>query len=236
MKYKAILFDLDGTLLPMNNDEFLKGYFKLLYGAVASKLGYEKDAFVSAMWKGVGAMVKNDTDKFNCERFWEIFPSLVGDENAAEREPVFDAFYTADFEKAIAFTAPTELAKKAVALARSKAEKVVLATNPFFPPIAVKTRMKWAGLTFDDFDHVTHYANSKRCKPNPEYYIEVAGAIGVAPKDCLMIGNNAQEDIEAAQSAGMDTFLITDCLISNGFIPETPKGNFEQLIEFISNI
>lgn len=27
---KAVIFDLDGTLLPMNEDEFTKGYFSLL--------------------------------------------------------------------------------------------------------------------------------------------------------------------------------------------------------------
>ena len=31
---KAVLFDLDGTLLPMDQDEFTKGYFKLLVGFV----------------------------------------------------------------------------------------------------------------------------------------------------------------------------------------------------------
>ncbi len=235
MKYKAILFDLDGTLLPMDNDEFTKGYFGLLYKTVAP-LGYEKDKFVNAMWKGVAAMVTNKTDKLNRERFWEIFPELIGDENARSHEPYFDSFYTGEFEKAVAFTKPTELARKAVMLAREKADKVVLATNPFFPPIAVQTRMRWAGLAFDDFDHVTHYSNSRRCKPNPEYFSEVAGAIGVAPSDCLMIGNNAQEDIEAAKAVGMDTFLITDCLISNGYIPETPKGTFEDLIKFLTEL
>ncbi len=236
MKYKAILFDLDGTLLPMDNDEFTKGYFGLLYNSVAAKLGYGKNEFVNAMWRGVAAMVTNNTDKYNCERFWELFPALIGDEHAAEHESEFDYFYTNEFEKAAALTQPTALAKKAVELAHAKADTVVLATNPFFPPIAVKTRMKWAGLAPKDFDHITHYANSKRCKPSPEYYIEVAGAIQTPPSECLMIGNNAQEDIEAAQAAGMDTFLITDCLISNGTVPPTKQGTFSELVEYLTEI
>lgn len=32
---KAILFDLDGTLLPMDQDEFTKGYFNLLAAKLA---------------------------------------------------------------------------------------------------------------------------------------------------------------------------------------------------------
>lgn len=30
MKITTVLFDLDGTLLPMDNDGFTKGYFKFL--------------------------------------------------------------------------------------------------------------------------------------------------------------------------------------------------------------
>ena len=234
MKYKAILFDLDGTLLPMDNDEFTRGYFGLLYKTV-SPLGYEKSSFVDAMWKGVASMVKNTTDKFNDERFWEVFSSLLGSQ-VLDHIPSFDKFYTEQFNDAKALTKPTQLAKKAVEAARLKAEKVVLATNPFFPPVAVKARLNWAGLSENDFDHVTHYSNSKRCKPNPDYYLEVANAIGVIPSECLMIGNNAQEDIEAAQAVGMDTYLITDCLISSGNIPDTKKGTFEELVEFLNSL
>jgi ribonucleotide monophosphatase NagD (HAD superfamily) len=51
-----------------------------------------------------------------------------------------------------------------------------------------------------------------------------------------MIGNNAQEDIAAAQAVGMDTYLITDCLISDGTVPETKKGTFEEMIEFLISL
>ena len=231
-KYKAILFDLDGTLLPMDNDEFTRGYFGLLYKTVAP-LGYQKDTFVDAMWKGVAAMVGNTTDKYNCERFWEVFSALLG-QQVLDHIPHFDKFYTEQFRDAMAFTSPTHLAKKAVEAARKASEAVVLATNPFFPPVAVKTRLDFAGLCENDFDHITNYSNSKRCKPNPDYYVEVANAIGVKPCECLMVGNNAQEDIEAAQAVGMDTYLITDCLISNGNIPDTKKGTFEELVEFLN--
>jgi ribonucleotide monophosphatase NagD (HAD superfamily) len=49
-----------------------------------------------------------------------------------------------------------------------------------------------------------------------------------------MIGNNAEEDIAAAQAAGLSTFLLTDCLIAEGELPETPKGSFPELIEFLT--
>lgn len=233
--YKAILFDLDGTLLPMDNDEFTRGYLGMLSAAVAP-LGYAADTMIPAMWRGVAAMVKNDGSYRNCEVFWETFSDLLGKDVTADI-PHFDAFYDGDFNRAIRFTQPTEQARRAVALARAKAARVVLATNPFFPPNAVAARIRWAGLTPADFDLVTHYENSGSCKPNPYYYLEIAEALGVAPADCLMIGNNVDEDILAAKKAGMDTYLLTDCLIGDPTAsPNTKQGSFAELLCFLESL
>jgi HAD superfamily hydrolase (TIGR01549 family) len=153
-----------------------------------------------------------------------------------EHIPEIDAFYLGEFENVRKTTSCTPLAREAVRLAKEKAGKVVLATNPYFPDVAVRTRLEWAGLNWEDFDLVTFYDNSTRCKPNPEYYVEIAEKMGVNPEKCLMVGNNAKEDIKASQAVGLDTFLITDCLIATIEIPETKKGSFEELIEFLKNI
>lgn len=235
MKYEAIFFDLDGTLLPMDYDEFTKGYLKMLTKAV-SPYGYTAETLIPAMWKGVGSMVKNDGTVSNYNRFWDTFAVIIGD-HVYNDIPKFDEFYTNDFHKAIMFTKPTELAKKAVALAREKAIRVVLATNPLFPRVAVDARLSWAGLTSSDFDHITDYENSTCCKPNPAYYLEIAEKIGVDPNKCLMIGNNTEEDIFAAQKAGLSAFLLTDCLIhESDKMPNVPNGSFEELIDFLEKI
>ena len=231
MKYEGIFFDLDGTLLPMDNDAFTKGYLGLLAQAVAP-YGFEPKSMISAMWHGVAAMVKNDGSRTNDKAFWQVFAGLLGDftyNHIAD----FDAFYTKEFHKAIAFTAPTELAAKAVSLARQKADKVVLATNPLFPRVAVNARLSWTGISPDAFDLITDYENSCYCKPSPTYYLDICEKMGVAPARCLMIGNNADEDVRAAQAAGLSTYLLTDCLIAAGELPETPKGSFPDLIEFL---
>ena len=46
---KAVIFDLDGTLLPMNEDEFTQGYFSLLCKKL-SKSGYEPNELINAVW------------------------------------------------------------------------------------------------------------------------------------------------------------------------------------------
>ncbi len=231
MKYEAILFDLDGTLLPMDNDAFTKGYFKLLCKAVAP-LGYTPEKLIETMWKGVAAMVKNEGDISNYEAFWQEFEKAFPFD-VRSHIPYFDAFYSSDFNKVKELCFPTEKAKLSVELARKNAQKVVLATNPFFPPVAVEARIKWAGLDPDDFDYITTYENSSSCKPNPYYYKEIGKKLGLNLENCLMIGNNADEDIKAGLKAGLKTFLLDDWLIAEGEIPETPRGNFDALLEFL---
>jgi hypothetical protein len=51
VKLTTILFDLDGTLLPMDNEAFTKGYFKLLAAKLAPH-GYEPKQLVDAIWAG----------------------------------------------------------------------------------------------------------------------------------------------------------------------------------------
>ena len=240
MKYQGILFDLDGTLLPMDNTAFIKGYLGLLSKAVAH-LGYTPDTMVPTMWQGVAAMVKNDGSRTNYDIFWEHFSAAFG-QKVYDHVPTFDAFYTDinGFHKAKALTAPTPYSKQAVALAREKSSCVVLATNPFFPRVAVESRMSWTGLSPADFDLVTTYENSHSCKPNPAYYREICEKLGLDPKQCLMIGNNAEEDVAASAAVGMDTYLLTDCLIDEKGLLEKglacPRGSFSDLIAFLKDL
>jgi HAD superfamily hydrolase (TIGR01549 family) len=240
MQYQGIFFDLDGTLLPMDNDAFIKGYLGLLSKAVAH-LGYTPDTMIPTMWKGVAAMVKNDGTCTNFDIFWNYFSNAFGKE-VYDHVPTFDAFYADEngFHKAKTLTAPTPLAKQAVELARKKAERIVLATNPFFPRVAVESRLSWAGLSPDDFDLVTTYENSRSCKPNPAYYAEICKKMELDPSQCLMIGNNAKEDIWAAQKAGLSAYLLTDCLIDEeGLLDQgldCPKGGFAELIELLDRL
>ena len=230
-KYDAILFDLDGTLLPMDNDLFIKTYFGLLAKKVAP-LGYEKEALISALWKGTAKMIKNDGTKTNEEVFWEVMESIFG-KKIYDDIPVFDSFYGNEFHKTASVTFPTPLARQAVELARARADKVILATNPFFPSVAVRSRLSWAKIETECFDLITTYENSRFCKPNPAYYVEITEKMGIDPKKCLMVGNNEIEDIAAAQSLGMDTFYLNDYPVCKGEGPATPKGSFEDLIAFL---
>lgn len=112
--------------------------------------------------------------------------------------------------------------------------RVALATNPIFPAVATESRIRWAGLEPEDFELYTTYESIGYCKPNPAYYREVAAKLGVDPEQCLMVGNDVEEDMEAAEQTGMRVFLLTDCLINreNRDISAYPHGSFSQLMVF----
>ena len=226
---KAILFDLDGTLLPMDMQEFTTGYFGDLADFLGSRVT-DRKRFVKAIWAGTKAMMANDGAARNEDVFWRTFSALSGIEESLIRNDC-DAFYGGDFRRAVRFTQPNPLAAEAVALARKKADAVVLATNPLFPMAGQRTRLAWLGLAPEDFDLVTSYESDSFCKPNPAYFTSVCARIGVSPEDCLMIGNDEEEDGHAGLSAGVGVYIVTDCLIPSERHPWSgPRGSFADML------
>lgn len=232
MKLTTILFDLDGTLLPMDNDAFTRGYFKLLTEKM-TPFGYEPKQLIDMIWAGTAAMIKNDGRKNNEAVFWEKASNLCGS-RVRQDEALFQAFYENEFQAAQAFCGFNPLAAQTVAQLKSLGYRVALATNPIFPAIATERRIRWAGLEPEEFELYTTYENTAFCKPNPNYYADIAARLGVSPQECLMVGNDVQEDMVAAQ-LGMQVFLLTDCLINRDNTPldAYPHGSFPQLLETI---
>lgn len=229
MKYQAVLFDMDGTLVPMDTDAFIKGYFGLLYRKL-EKHGLDPREFGKNMWDGVCAMVENDGTQTNENRFWQVFCQRTGIAKEVINPDCLD-FYGKEFQAAKQFTGENPLAVRAVQLARQKARKVILATNPMFPMVGQETRMGWVGLKPSDFDLVTAYEQERFCKPNPRYYTSICERMGLNPADCLMIGNDENEDMYAARRAGLSCWLVTDWMLSSQEHPWSgPRGSFEETV------
>ncbi len=224
---KTILFDLDGTLLPMDQDEFVKYYFGYL-AKTMEPYGYEKDALIKAIWTGTAAMTANDGSCTNEERFWQTFKDITGRTRESEEER-FYAFYQTVFQKARNACGFNPLSADTVRKLKEKGYDLVLATNPLFPKVATESRIRWAGLQPEDFMDYTTYENCTYCKPNVRYYEEICRKLNLDPKECMMVGNDAAEDLPAAD-LGMEIFIITDCLINSKNIDLTdiPKGSFED--------
>lgn len=235
MSLQAILFDLDGTLLPMNQDLFMKYYF----GELAKKmvpLGYNKDTLVSDVWTGTKAMILNDGSKTNADAFWNKFCEVSG-KDCRKDEPIFDSFYKNEFCRAKEACRPTPAAREVIDLLKTSGKRIILATNPLFPFVATENRIGWAGLSTNDFELITTYENCHYCKPNPKYYIEILEKTGLKPEECLMVGNNAEEDM-IAETLGMKVFLLTNCLINekNADISTYPQGGFKELKTYLSKL
>ncbi len=201
----TILMDLDGTLLPFWQKDFVEGYFTRLCKQIVP-LGYAPDDVVKAVWAGTKAMIKNDGSCLNADRFWDTFASMLGEE-VRQTVTMLDTFYRTEFDTVREILQEETCAKEIVEILRGKGYTVVLATNPLFPAVAQHTRLAWTGLTPDAFAHITHYENSRYCKPNPRYYEEILDTIGKRADECLMIGNSVGEDMIAA-SLGMDVYLV----------------------------
>ena len=233
MAITTVLFDLDGTLLPMDQDHFVKMYFGLLAKTLAPD---DPDTLIKAVWTGTKAMMTNDGSKTNEEAFWDTYCALLGQDRRGD-EPTLRSFYENEFEMARSSCGCDPRAARTIALVKSRGLKAVLATNPIFPRVATQARARWAGLNLDDFELYTTYEDYSHCKPDPRYYQAVLDKLGLTAEECLMVGNDAVEDV-AATKLGIQVFLLTDCLINkNGVdIAAYPHGGFDELMAFIENL
>ena len=235
MKIKYILFDLDGTLLPMEQEEFTKAYF----GSIAKTLapiGYEPKKLVESIWSGTIDMIKNDGAMTNEEVFWNKFCEIYGDQARLDNK-YFDDYYKTNFDSVRGSCGYNEMSAKVVAALKNKGYKLALATNPIFPSIATEKRIAWAGLDRNDFELYTTYENSKHCKPNLEYYKDILSSLGATAEECLMVGNDVSEDMVVSE-LGLKVFLVTDNLINkyNKDISNYTQGSLEDLLEYLNTL
>ncbi len=238
---KVILFDLDGTLLPMDQEKFTNAYFYALLSKLA-QLGLpanteeERKTLAAAIWSGTRAMMKNDGSMTNEERFFLDFSTILGKDISYLKEEL-DGFYNDEFNKVSAVCGRNPLVPEIISELKGRGYRVAVATNPLFPLRANERRLAWAGLSLSDFEYCTCYENSSFCKPKLEYYRGILDVLGVSPEECVMVGNDVKEDM-VAKELGMDVFLITDYILNveNRDISEFPRGNWQDFREYIKKI
>jgi HAD superfamily hydrolase (TIGR01549 family) len=206
---EAVLFDLDDTLLGNDMDKFLPNYFSLL-GRHAERY-LAKERFLEELMAGTQAMIAStDTAVSNRDVFWQTFQQRTG-LNPDEMEPFFEQFYRNVFPQLVTTTEKRPYAAPLVQACLDKGLKVVIATNPLFPAIAVEERLAWAGLPVTEFNYdlVTTYENMHAAKPHPAYYREILEKIECTPETAVMIGDDWKNDIIPADNVGLSTYWIT---------------------------
>ena len=232
---KTILFDLDGTLLPMVQDEFVNYYYRLLINKL-KPFDIDPELFIRALNAGAYSMVLNDGSRTNAEAFWIGYLKVMKVKHEGIEEAILD-FYGHEFNQAIAATQPSPLAREIIDLGHQKGWRLILATSPLFPRIAVINRIKWAGLEESDFEYITSYENCHWCKPSPGFYQELIERLNIDPREAMMIGNDPGEDMVAGQ-LGFTTYLVTDTLENRSGMSFEPdyRGSMKELKEFLSQL
>lgn len=220
---KAVFFDLDGTLLPLDEESFTKIYFSLLCKRMYP-LGYNPEKIVDVIWKGTKAMYLNDGSTSNKNVFWQVFVNEYGKEKLVDKDYV-DEFYTNEFKQTKENCKDNPLAKEIVKFCKDNDLITILSTNPIFPKDGTLTRMSFVNLKEDDFDYITSYENSSFCKPNPNYFKDLLNKFDLLPEEVILFGNNTYEDGECALACGIKCYMVGDFIINH------PKSthSFEHL-------
>ncbi|WP_067932667.1 HAD family hydrolase [Alicyclobacillus kakegawensis] len=231
----TLLFDLDGTLLPMDLDEFMRAYFARLVPRIAHVIDGQRA--VREIWQATMRMIENEEpDRTNLDVLKQQFLGATG-LREDEIWPLFDRFYEEEFGELRRHTSPTPIAREICQTAIDKGYQLVIATNPIFPERAIRHRMEWAGISDIPFRLVTTLEDMHFCKPNPKYYLEILDKLGIPPFSCIMFGNDVQED-GVAGKLGMATYLVTDCLIDHGrgHFDFTYRGTLADALMFVRDL
>lgn len=205
---KAILFDLDDTLLGNKTSTFTASYFRLLSEYAAHWLPPEQ-LMPALLTSSQQVMSQPDPTLTNMEQFWRAFCPQVGKERE-EIEPFFNDFYQTKFHEMASSTQFRPLAVEIVDWCSRHGLHIVVATNPIFPAVAIEARLGWAGLPVGQapFSLVTTMENSYYTKPHAGYYQGILDHIVVEPGDALMVGDDWQNDIAGAARLGVATFWV----------------------------
>ncbi len=204
---RAVLFDLDGTLLNINLERFLGRYFSALRDVAVGYADDERaDAIMGAIQNAVRAMCEPHPNVTNQQVFENEFERVSGTV-LAEVWPAYERFYAEVFPGLADGAGPALGARAAVETALELGLPVAVATNPIFPSAAVRHRLTWAGLDDVQFSVVTSYEATTACKPQGAYFRQVAAQLGVDPTECIMVGDDRYLDLPAAD-VGMRTFYV----------------------------
>ena len=227
---KAVLFDLDGTLLPLDEDEFTKLYFGLLCKRFCP-LGFDKDALINAIWTGTKKMIKNNGELTNDIVFWDTFKEIFGEEKAKLKYS-FDEFYEQEYLQTVSCVKPNPYAREIMDFLHQNNIKIVLASRPVFPKNGMVNRAKFVGLKEEDFCLITSYDICSYSKPNPKYYQEILEKLNLKPDEVIMFGNNEEED-GVATELGIKTYLVNGYIIKGQKERNLPIIEMQEVIETI---
>jgi HAD superfamily hydrolase (TIGR01549 family) len=207
---KAVLLDLDDTLLRANTETFVREYLRILNEFFSRRWGTTRvSQTVVDSARHIMTNQPRDIELLNGEVMLEAFVQNTG-KSAYELWAAFDEFHQNVHPLLKNCTEPIADAPELVQYLKEQGYAVVIATNPIYAADATNQRLAWAGLpNADAFTLVTHSGNMHFAKPDPAYYGEILARISVEPDEAVMVGDSLRNDIEAASQLGLNTYFVT---------------------------
>ena len=197
---KAVLFDLDDTLLDLNLTAFVARYLFGLSGVLGLVGNLPAPVLQPALASSFLELDREDrTDPLtNRELFNQSFYAKTGipldDPVIADAVTAYERTVVPAYRGGIVSAAPRRGMKAAVERTHELGLRCALASNPVFSLEIDEVRMAWADVGADDFELISTIDNSRRSKPCADYYLDFIGALGLKPQECLMVGNDARRD------------------------------------------
>lgn len=231
-KVRAVLFDLDGTLLGVDMQQFIPAYLDGLAVRLAD-LAHRRQVARVMREAVIDILTRVDGRPTLEERMLTYLEDHL--EIPAERyQAALDAFCQENLHELQSLIQGHPLATALLTASQDRGWQIVLATNPIFPRRVIDARIAWAGLDASQFTFVTDYETSRHCKPHREYFYEVLDRLGLPAETCLMVGNDTQHDMAAGQ-AGLLTCLLTPWRIDHreSCFQADWEGTHEELLPLL---
>lgn len=233
---KGVLFDLDGTILRLDYDEFAKEYVTSLFNYINKyyPLNITLKEFFHYLLQAQKDLSTDERDIDCYRKFFLNFQKYVNFDLDKMIDVVTKYYDSDEYDSLKELCQGNQNVLKAIDILFKEGITLVIATNPVFPTNGIYKRLIWAGIDLSKIKFVTYGENCRYIKPSLKYYQEIISTLGIENESLMMVGNDVEEDMVAAK-LNLKTYLIKDNLISR-FHNEASfinQGSSEEFLEFI---
>ncbi len=212
---KAVLLDLDDTLLRCSDRVFVPEYLSRVDAFFEARWGYPQMSAILRQFIRAAASPRT-AYQTNTNLAESLIASQTGQSMDAIRA-AFVEFYATSYPQLANCVEQVAIAPDLVNRLREQGYALVIATNPLYPQDAIRQRLTWAGISDNPADYalITHSDNMHFTKPDPAYYAEIVARVGVEPDEAIMVGDSLTNDMQAARALGLGTYFITETSSEN---------------------
>lgn len=191
MKYRAVIFDLDGVITSSDR------YHYLAWKRIADKLGIPFDERVNNRLRGVSRMGSLNI-------ILESYPGTLSEEEKKALAEEKNAYYRRLLQEEMSGKDLSPEVKETMDRMRRKGLLLALGSS------SKNARLILSRIGLSDyFDAVVDGTDITRSKPDPEVFLKACRALRFPPEDCLVV-EDAEAGLRAALAGGMECAAIGD--------------------------